>query len=62
MLRTMVKEHWNIRRVKFDINKKGYGSAIYEVDTLKQTYSITFIKTLVTIKKAQMKQRFLVTG
>ena len=32
------------------------------VDTLKQTYSITFIKTLVTIKKAQMKQRFLVTG
>ena len=36
MLRTMVKEHWNIRRVKFDINKKGYGSAIYEVDTLKK--------------------------
>ena len=43
MLRTMVKEHWNIRRVKFDINKKGYGSAIYEVDTLKQTYSIICI-------------------
>ena len=43
MLRTMVKEHWNIQRVKFDIDKLGYGSAIYEVDTPKQTYSLICI-------------------
>ena len=33
MLRTMVKEQWNIQRVKFDIDQKGYGCAIYVVET-----------------------------
>ena len=40
MLRTMVKEQWNIRRVKFDLDQQGYGCAIYEVDVSKQTYSL----------------------
>ena len=40
MLRTMVKENWNIRRVKFDLDHQGYGNAIYEIDTPKQTYSL----------------------
>ena len=40
MLRTMVKEQWNIKRVKFDLNSQGYGNAIYEIYTLKKTYSL----------------------
>ena len=40
MLRTMVKERWNIRRVNFDLNQKGYGCAIYEIDLPNQTYSL----------------------
>ena len=40
MLRTMVKEQWNIKRVKFDLNSQGYGNAIYEIDTPKKTYSL----------------------
>ena len=40
MLRTMIKEQWNIRRVKFDLNSQGYGNAIYEIDTPKKTYSL----------------------
>lgn len=43
MLRTMVKEKWNIRRVKFDIDRKGYGNAIYEIDTPKEIYSLICI-------------------
>ena len=40
MLRTMLKEQWQIRRVKFNLDQQGYGHAIYEVDTPKQTYSL----------------------
>ena len=40
MLRTMVKEDWKITRSKFDLDKNGYGTAIYEVKTSKEIYSL----------------------
>ena len=39
MLRTMVKEKWKMKRVKFDLNKKGYGCVIYEVKTPTKVYT-----------------------
>ena len=40
MLRTMVKEDWKIIRSKFDLDKDGYGTAIYEVKIAKKIYSL----------------------
>ena len=40
MLRTMIKENWKVSRSKFDLDKDGYGTAVYEVTTLKDTYSL----------------------
>ena len=40
MLRTMVKEKWRIVKKKFDLDKNGYGTAIYEIDIKKQKYSL----------------------
>ena len=40
MLRTMLKEQWQISRMKFNLDHQGYGNAIYEVSTPKQSYSL----------------------
>ena len=40
MLRTLIKENWKITRSKFDLDKEGYGTAIYEVHTTKEIYSL----------------------
>ncbi len=40
MLRTMMKDNWKIKRSKFDLDKDGYGTAIYEVSTPKEIYSL----------------------
>ena len=40
MLRTMIKEKWRIKRVKFDLDKYGYGTVVYEVKTPKHLYSL----------------------
>ncbi len=40
MLRLLVREKWKIKKTKFDLDKNGYGTAIYEVDTLKGVYSL----------------------
>ena len=40
MLRTMLKENWSISRTKFDLDKDGYGTAIYEINTPKEIYSV----------------------
>ena len=40
MLRTMIKEDWKVTRSKFDLDKDGYGTAIYEVNTPKEVYSL----------------------
>ena len=36
----MIKENWKITRSKFDLDKDGYGTAIYEVNTPKEIYSL----------------------
>ena len=38
MLRRMVKENWHIDRVRFELDKDGYGCAIYEVKITKQIF------------------------
>ena len=40
MLRTIVRENWKIEKVKFDLDKKGYGTAIYEINSKKNRYSL----------------------
>ena len=40
MLRTMIKENWKIKKVKFDLDKDGYGTAVYEIITPNQIYSV----------------------
>ena len=40
MLRRMKKEKWVVDRVKFDLDKDGYGTAIYEINTPNQIYSV----------------------
>ena len=40
MLRTIVKEKWNIKRIRFDLDSQGYGIAIYEVKIIKKTFSL----------------------
>ncbi|SVD18361.1 uncharacterized protein METZ01_LOCUS371215, partial [marine metagenome] len=40
MLRTMIKENWSLTRSVFDLDKDGYGTAIYEIKTVKEIYSL----------------------
>ena len=40
MLREMVKENWKIIKAKFDLDKDGYGTAVYELNTPNQIYSL----------------------
>ena len=40
MIRTMLKEKWKIKCVKFNLDKNGYGCAIYEVLIKKKIYSL----------------------
>ena len=40
MLRTMIKENWSVNRSLFNLNKDGYGTAIYEIKTAKEIYSL----------------------
>jgi len=40
MLRIMVKEKWQLERTRFDLDKNGYGTAIYEVKTPQNIYSV----------------------
>ena len=40
MLRTMIKDNWIVSRVKFDLDKDGYGTAIYEINISEEIYSL----------------------
>ena len=40
MLRTLVKENWKIKKSKFDLDKNGFGTAIYQITTKKEIYSL----------------------
>ncbi|MGH1539359.1 MAG: hypothetical protein ACRBHB_02960 [Arenicella sp.] len=39
LVRRMMKEEWNIERRLFDLNKDGYGTAIYEIETSNAKFS-----------------------
>ena len=39
MIRRIMKEEWRIERRRFDLDDDGYGLAIYEIETLEQTFS-----------------------
>ena len=40
MLRRLINDNWAIRKSKFDLNKDGYGTVVYEIIINKQTYSL----------------------
>ena len=40
MLRSMVKNNWKVSRSKFDLDKNGYGTAIYEINISNNIYSL----------------------
>jgi hypothetical protein len=40
MLRTMIRDNWKITRSKFDLDKNGYGTAIYEINISNKVYSL----------------------
>ena len=40
MLRAMLRESWKIKKSIFDLDKHGYGTAVYEIKTPKGTYSL----------------------
>ena len=48
MLRAMVKEKWKIKKSKFDLDKNGFGTAVYEVNTLKGIYSLICFANKIT--------------
>ena len=40
MLRRMINEKWKLQKVKFDLDNKGYGTAVYEITIEKSIYSL----------------------
>ena len=40
MLRSLIKDNWEIHKSKFDLDKDGYGTVVYEIIINKQTYSL----------------------
>ncbi len=40
MLRRLINDNWAIRKSKFDLDKDGYGTVVYEIIINKQTYSL----------------------
>tara|TARA_Y100000590_G_scaffold344168_1_gene393504 strand:- start:4582 stop:6255 length:1674 start_codon:yes stop_codon:yes gene_type:complete len=40
MLRVMLKENWKLNRVKFELDNKGYGTVVYQIDTRNKVYSL----------------------
>ena len=40
MLRTLLNDNWNIKKSKFDLDKNGFGTAVYEVNTSEGIYSL----------------------
>ena len=39
LIRRIMKEKWQIERTTFELDKEGYGDAIYEIRTPKKKYS-----------------------
>ena len=40
MLRNMIKKNWKISKLQFDLDKNGYGTVVYRIDTEKRIYSL----------------------
>ena len=40
MLRRLINDNWEIHKTKFDLDKDGYGTVVYEIIINKQTYSL----------------------
>ena len=40
MLRRLINDNWEIHKSKFDLDKDGYGTVVYEIIINKQTYSL----------------------
>ena len=40
MLRRLINDNWEIHKSKFDLDKHGYGTVVYEIIINKQTYSL----------------------
>ena len=40
MLRRLINDNWKIHKSKFDLDKDGYGTVVYEIIINKQTYSL----------------------
>ena len=40
MLRRLINDNWKIHKSKFDLDKDGYGTVVYEIIINKHTYSL----------------------
>ena len=40
MLRRLVNDNWKINKSKFDLDKDGYGTVVYEIIINEETYSL----------------------
>ena len=40
MLRRLINDNWEIHKSKFDLDKYGFGTVVYEIIINKQTYSL----------------------
>ena len=40
MLRRLINDNWEIHKSKFDLDKHGFGTVVYEITINKQTYSL----------------------
>ena len=40
MLRRLINDNWEIHKAKFDLDKHGFGTVVYEIIINKQTYSL----------------------
>ena len=50
MLRRLVNDNWKINKSKFDLDKDGYGTVIYEIIINEETYSLVCFSTFLDDK------------
>ena len=50
MLRRLINDNWEIHKSKFDLDKYGFGTVVYEIIINKQTYSLVCFSTFLDDK------------
>ena len=50
MLRRLINDNWEIHKSKFDLDKHGFGTVVYEIIINKQTYSLVCFSTFLDDK------------